>query len=60
MSVTGDGVAVASAAFDGLLGSTAIGVGCATDGSRSLYGMQQNIRIWQRQLPNAVLQAITT
>lgn len=57
---TGDGAAVATGAFDGDIGSTAIGVGCDSSGAQQWFGTVKNVRIWQRQLPDAVLQSLTS
>lgn len=58
--ITGDGVAPVTGAFTGTMGSTNIGIGCGTDGSRSWYGTVKNIRIWKQQFVNAQLQALTS
>ena len=50
----------ATGSFDGAFSSTAIAVGCLTGGTAQWFGTLKEVRIWQRQLPNAVLQAITT
>lgn len=59
MVVTGDGAAVATATFDGDMGSTAIGIGCRTDGALSWYGTIKNVRIWRQQLSSSQLIALT-
>jgi len=59
-SITGDGAAVASGAFDGDMGSTAIGVGCFTNGANSWNGTIRNIRIWTQQLTSAQLIGLTS
>lgn len=58
-SITGDGAAVTTAAFDGDMGSTAIGVGCFTDGANSWFGTIKSARIWTRQMADADLLALT-
>ena len=58
-SITGDGAVVATGAFDGAMASTAVAVGSFTNGNNNWFGTLKNVRIWQRQLPDAVLQAIT-
>jgi hypothetical protein len=46
MSVTGDGAAPATGAFDGLVDSTLIGIGCdTTGGADSLAGTIKNVRV---------------
>lgn len=57
--VTGDGAVVATGSFDGAMGSTALSVGCATDGATPWFGTIKNVRIWQQQLSDSQLQAIT-
>lgn len=59
MSITGDGAAVGTGAFDGTMESTAIAIGCATGGGSSWFGTIKNVRIWQRQLADANAQAMT-
>ena len=59
-SITGDGVTVATAAFDGSMNSTIISIGCRGDGGAGWGGTIKNVRIWQTQLSDATLQAITT
>jgi hypothetical protein len=59
MSITGDGAAVATGSFDGDMGSVAIGIGNATGGGQNWFGTIKNVRIWQRQLADANLQAMT-
>lgn len=56
---TRDGATVASGAFDGNMGSTAIGIGSDTSGARNLFGTIKNARIFQVQFSAAQLQAIT-
>lgn len=59
-SVTGDGAAPATSAFDGSMGSAGnIGVGCAANGSLQWNGTIKNVRIYSSQLTNATLQALT-
>lgn len=58
LSVTGDGAAVATAAFDGDMGNTALGVGCFTNGNSSWFGTIKNQRIWKTQFPDASLQGV--
>lgn len=58
--VTGDGATVATAAFDGNIGSTAIGIGCTGAGGSSFNGTLKNVHIWRTQFPSALLQTITT
>ena len=60
-SATGDGATVATAAFDGDMGSTAIGIGIEGDGAGSeWFGTIRNVRIWTRQLTDAQLQGVTS
>jgi hypothetical protein len=59
MSVTGEGLAVATGSFDGFLGNTAIAIGSATNGTVPLNGTVKNVRVWQTQLTDAVLVSIT-
>lgn len=59
MSITGSKLAVATGAFDGLYGSTAIAIGAATGGTNPWYGTIRNIRLWQTRLSDADLSAIT-
>jgi len=58
--ITGDGLTVASAAFDGAMPSTTIEVGCAAGGTNQWNGTIKNVRIWQTQFTAAQLQAITS
>lgn len=60
-SLTGDGAAVQSGAFDGAMGdgSSSLFVGVDANSGSSAFSMMMNIRIWQRQLPDPTLQAIT-
>ena len=60
MSTTGDGAAVATGAFDGNMGSTALAIGCDTGGIRNWFGTIRNVRIWTRQLTDAQLQGLTS
>jgi hypothetical protein len=57
--ITGDGATVATGAFDGDMGSTAIGVGCRTDGAAQWKGTIRNVRIYSSQLSASQLQAVT-
>lgn len=58
-SITGDGAAVATGTFDGSMSAGAtIELGNMV-GSSQWFGTLKNIRLWQRQLPDATLQAIT-
>ena len=59
-AITGDDVAVTSGAFDGTLGSTAIGIGCATDGTLFWFGTVKNVRIWTKQLSDNTLRGLTS
>lgn len=60
MSVTGDGAAPATAAFDGnISATTTIDVGTIAGGSW-LYGMLKNIRIYSLTLSDAQIQTLTT
>ncbi len=60
LSVTGDGAAPATSAFDGDEGSTAVAVGCnTTDATTTWYGAIKNVRLWQSQLPDGLLSQIT-
>ena len=59
-SITGDGVAPTSAAFDGSMTVTAsFGVGCNAAGTGQWNGNVRNVRIWNRKLSASELQAIT-
>ena len=59
LSVTGDGLSPATGAFDGAMGSAAIGIGNGTDGGNQWFGTIRNVRIYQTQLSAAQLQAVT-
>lgn len=50
LSVDGDGVAATTGAFDGDIGSTAVGIGCASDGTLNWFGTVANVRLWNRAL----------
>lgn len=54
-----NGTAVASAAFDGTMGSGALAIGCFNTGTAQLFGTIRNVRIWTRQLTDAQLQGLT-
>jgi len=61
MSLTGDGATPASGAFDGGIGSTAIGIGCRASASdNQWFGTIRNARIYQNQFTSAQLQALTS
>jgi hypothetical protein len=57
MSSTGDGLAPATSAFDGIFGTAAGTVIAVASG---LNGGIKNVAIWPTQLPDATLQTITT
>ena len=57
--VTGDGISPQSGGFDGDIGSTAIGVGCNTNGTANFMGTIRNVRIYSAQLSAAQLSAVT-
>jgi hypothetical protein len=60
LKVTGDGLAPATAAFDGTMGGGGtVDVGTSGGGSPWNGGIK-NLAIWPTQLPDATLQAITT
>ena len=59
LAITGDGAAPATSAFDGTFGAgTTINVGHITGGGQ-IYGNIGNVRIWQTQLPDAILKTLT-
>lgn len=59
-SITGDGASAGTATFDGSMSAAGtIEIGHMV-GSSQWFGTLKNVRIWQRQLPDATLQAITT
>ena len=60
MSLTGDGVAVSTGVFDGNQDGVTIAIGSLNGSSLYLAGNIKNIRLWQTQLSDAVLQGITT
>lgn len=57
--ITGDGIAVSTASFDGTMGSGAILEIGNSGGANHWDGTIKNVRIWQTQLPDATLQALT-
>lgn len=60
--ITGGGITVTTAAFDGVMGaggSANIGIGCDPAGGSRAYGTIKNVRIWKTQLPSADLVRIT-
>jgi hypothetical protein len=59
MSMTGDGAAPATSAFDGNIGSTAIGIGCRTDGTLQWNGTIKDVAIWPYQFADGSLQNLT-
>lgn len=59
LSVSGDGVTPQTGAFDGSEGSAGIGIGCRTSGDIQWFGTIKNVAIWQQQLSDAQLQALT-
>lgn len=59
LNATGDGATVETAAFDGDMGSAAVATGCFTNGASSWYGTLKEVHIWQSQLADATLQALT-
>jgi hypothetical protein len=60
LAVTGDGAVVATAVFDGSMGTAIVAIGCRNTGIGQWFGTLRNVRIWQSQLPNGELQVITT
>ena len=60
LSVTGDGLAPATGAFDGAMGpgtgNITIGL---TFGGQNMFGTIKNLRIWKQQLPDARLATMT-
>lgn len=59
MSITGDGVAVTTGAFDGNMGSVAIGIGNNTSGGQQWFGPIKNVAIYGEQLPVSTFQLMT-
>lgn len=57
--IVGDGGAASTTAFDGDIGSVAIGVGCDSSGTRNFSGYIKNHYIWQEQLVTTDMQRIT-
>lgn len=58
-AITGDGAAVATAAFDGTMASTAIAIGCSTDGLGQWFGPIKNVAIYEQQFTNTQIQEMT-
>lgn len=60
-NVTGDGAVVATAAFDGTMGSTGvIAIGNGTAGTNAINGIIKSVTLHNSQLSNAALQLQTT
>lgn len=60
MSITGDGLAVASGVFDGVFAGIALGIGCSSNGSTGhMGGTIKNARIWLNKATDTQLQALT-
>ena len=57
---TGDGATPASGAFDGSMNSSAIGIGCRSDGNAPGFGAIKQVAIYAARLPNATLQELTS
>ena len=58
-AVTGDGLAPATVAFDGDIGSTNITIGATSGGGTEWFGTIKNVRIWHTQLADSLLQSMT-
>lgn len=62
LAITGDGLAVATGTFDGNMNDNSRDIHIATTvnaGGTEWFGTIKNVRIWQRQLSDAVLQSLT-
>lgn len=58
-SVTGDGAAPATGTFDGVMGSTAVAIGCAPNGSAQIFGTVKNVKISLAKTSDAQLQILS-
>jgi hypothetical protein len=58
-AVTGDGATVATAVFDGDIGSLAVSIGCTPGGAAQAFGTIKNVRIWKDNLSNNQLVDLT-